>query len=202
MPRTFDELIELAKTADKDERPATAIEALTAACKCVGTLPSWYELVLADNLRTIGKIAEARRVLREIKEFPGDKAWLVNLYRGKVEEDSGDLQAAIYRYETAVEQNPNSTVPYVYLALAYSAIQQYEKAIEVLKGGLAAEGDRDEIYLNLGYQYRATGRYQEAREAFHNALKITSDYKEANVALRNVDSALDVLREAGERGRI
>jgi tetratricopeptide (TPR) repeat protein len=193
MPRTFDELIELAKTADKDGRPATAIEALTAACKCAGTLPSWYEFVLADNLRAIGKIAEARRVLREIKEFPDDKAWLVNLHRGKVEEDSGDLQAAIYRYETAVEQNPRSTVPYVYLACAYSDMQQHDKAIEVLNAARSAEGDLDEVYLNLGYQYRNLRRYHEARDAFENALRLTSNYAAAQNALRDVNSALELV---------
>ena len=59
--------------------------------------------MLADNLRAVGRVAEARRVMREIKEFPENKAWVVNIQRGKIEEDSGDLQAAINRYETALE---------------------------------------------------------------------------------------------------
>jgi tetratricopeptide (TPR) repeat protein len=196
MSKSFDELVELAKKADHDDRPATVVEALTAASKCTGTLPSWYEFVLADNLRSIGRISEARRVLREIKEFPENKAWLVNLHRGQTEHDAGNFQAAAYCLETAVEQNPKSTIPYVYLASAYSAVQQYEKAIDVLKAGLSAEGNRDEVYLNLGYKYRALGRYQEAQEAFQNALKETPDYEEAAAALRDINSVLEILREA------
>jgi tetratricopeptide (TPR) repeat protein len=192
MVKTFDQLIELAKTADNDGRLATVVEALTAA-SAQGELSSRYELMLADNLRAIGKISDARRVLREIKEFPDDKAWLVNLHRGKVEEDAGDLQAAIYRFEASLEQNPSSTVPYVYLACAYSSTQQYDKAIEVLTSALAAKGDRDEVYLNLGYKYRATGRYREAREAFENALRITPDNEEAQQGLRDVNSVLELI---------
>jgi lipopolysaccharide biosynthesis regulator YciM len=135
MARTFDELIELAMKADNDRRPITVIEALKAASALGEGLSSRYELMLADNLRAVGRIAEARRVMREIKEFPENKASIVNIQRGKIEEDSGNLQAAVHRYETAVEQNPGSTVPYVYLACAYSAVQQYEKANEVLKAG-------------------------------------------------------------------
>jgi|GEM_PF-1789819 len=195
MARTFDELIELAMKADNDRRPVTVIEALKAASALGEVLSSRYELMLADNLRAVGRIAEARRVMSEIKEFPKNKAYIVNIQRGKIEEDSGDLQAAIYRYETAVEQNPGSTVPYVYLACAYSAMRQYEKAIEVLKAGLAAEGDRDEVFLNLGYKYGTIGRYQEAQEAFQNALREFPDYEEAAVALRDINSALEILQD-------
>jgi tetratricopeptide (TPR) repeat protein len=191
MAKGFDELIELAKTADNDGRLATVVEALTAA-SAQRELSSRYELMLADNLRAIGKIEHARRVLREIKEFPDDKAWLVNLHRGKVEEDAGDLHAAIYRFETSLEQNPASTIPYVYLACAYSAMQQYDKAIEILTSALAAEGDRDEIYLNLGYTYRATARYGKAREAFQSALSITPNYEEAQEGLRDINSVLEL----------
>src|ERR1700693_350455 len=196
MSRTFDELIELANRADNDDRPATVIESLRAASACGAGLSSRYELMLADNLRAVGRITEARSVMREIREFPEDKAWLVNVQRGKIEHDAGNFQDAAYCLETAVEQNPKSTVPYVYLASAYSAMQQYDKAIGVLKTGLVAEGDRDEVYLNLGYKYRAIGCYQEAQEAFQNALEITPDYEEAAVALRDVNSALDILRRA------
>lgn len=195
MARTFDELIDLARKADNDHRPATVVEALMAACAIGEGLSSRYELMLADNLRAVGRIAEARRVMLEIKEFPENKAYIVNVQRGKIEEDSGDLQAAIYRYETAVEQNPGSTVPYTYLACAYSRLQQHEKAIEVLKAGLGAQGDRDEIYLNLGYKYTALGRYQDAQAAFQNALKEFPDYEEAAIALRDINSVLDILHE-------
>jgi tetratricopeptide (TPR) repeat protein len=195
MSKTFDELIELATQADNDDRPATVVESLRAASTCGAGLSSRYELMLADNLRAVGRIAEAKRVMREIKEFPENKAWLVNVQRGKIEHDAGNFQGAAYCLETAVEQNPNSTVPYVYLASADSAMEQYEKAIEVLMAGLAAEGDRDEVYLNLGYKYRAIGRYQEAQEALQNALKETPDYEEAAIALRDVISALEILQE-------
>src|SRR5258708_23024402 len=116
MDRTLEELRGWARRCNNERRPATVIEALKAASALGEGLSSRYELMLADNLRGVGRIAEARRVMHEIKEFPETKAYIVNIQRGKIEEDSEDLQAAIYRYETAVEQNPGSTIPYTYLA--------------------------------------------------------------------------------------
>jgi hypothetical protein len=60
MRKTFDELIELANKADNDDRSATVIEALKAASALGEGLSSRYELMLADNLRAVGRIAEAR----------------------------------------------------------------------------------------------------------------------------------------------
>lgn len=192
MKKTFEELLQMAKSADNDDCPAAAVECLFAAAAAAQNkqLPSWCDLILADNLRAMGRLDEAKKVLREIQEFPDNKAWLVNVHRGQVEQDAGDFQAAAHRFETSVEQNPNSTIPYVHLASAYSAMQQHEKAAELLTAGLNAEGDHDEVYLNLGYRYRALGKYRLAREAFRNALEITPDYAEAKAALRDVDSAL------------
>lgn len=199
MQKTFDELLELAQLADNDGRPATVVELLTRASKYAPGLSARYELTLADNLRVIGRTAEARQLLQKIGDAPNDKAWLINVQRGQLEQDSGNFQAAAYCLETAVEQNPESTIPYIYLASAYSAMEQHDKAIDTLKAALRAEGDRDEVYLNLGYRLRAVRRYEEAREAFQQALNITPNYADAEEALRDVDSALEIFNEQHAR---
>lgn len=197
MERSCEELLKMAKAADEDDRPATAAECLLAASRMNQTLPSWASLRLADNLRAIGRIDQARKILKEIGEYPENKAWLVNLHRGQVEYDAGDFQSAAHRFETSLEQNPGSTVPYVCLASAYSAMRQVPKAIETLIAGLRAEGDRDEVYLNLGYKYRTMANYRLAQEAFTNALRITPHYPKAEAALRDIASVLELIGEDG-----
>lgn len=193
--KDYEELLSMGKAADEGDELATAVECFVAASRHK-PIPSWAWLRLADNLRAVGRIEEARTILREIDDVPPNKAWLVNLHRGQVEQDAGSFQAAAHRFETAVEQNPSSTVPYVHLASAYSAMQQNDSAIKILILATAAEGDCDEVYLNLGYRYRAKAEYTKAKESFEKALKITPGYPQAEQALRDVISAIRVTGES------
>lgn len=189
MESNYEALLKEAKTADLDGQPATAAECLLTASRLNPTLPPWASLRLAENLRLLGRIAEARKVLQEIGDYPADKAWLVNVHRGQVEQDAGELQAAAYRFETALEQSPTGTIPYIHLACAYSVMQRRSEAIEVLLRGLTAEGDRDEVYLNLGHQYRALRDYARAERAYRKAIELSPDYSEAEIALHDVVTA-------------
>lgn len=196
MKKTYDQLLKMAKAADDDGRPATAVECLSAASTRGDGLPSSFRVRLADNLRMIGRFDEARKILQEIDEVPESKTWLVNVHRGQIEFDAGNFQVAGQHFEMALEQSRDSTIPYVYLAKVYAKMQQDRKAIEILTAGLKAEGDLDEVYLNLGYRYRASGKYQLAKEALTNALRITPDYPEAKAALRDIDSVLEMVEQA------
>ena len=55
------------------------------------------------------------------------------------------------------------------LALAYAQMGQYEKAIELETEGLRIDQNVAVIYGNLGWQYMALGRYDEAKATFEQA---------------------------------
>jgi protein O-GlcNAc transferase len=190
MSELLSEFLLKARDADEKNRPAAAVEYFAAARRKGEALPVWAEFRFADNLRAIGRLKDAEELLCRLT-VPEKKAWLLSLHLGQVAYDSGNLQAAVDHFATAVEKNPRSTVPYVHLAATYSKTQQYDKAIEILSNGLQAEGDRDEIYLNLGYTHRALGQYSAAKEAFSRALEITPGYSEAFAGLQDVASIID-----------
>ena len=195
MKKTHDQLLKMAKAADHDQRHATVVECLNAASIRSDGLSSSFSIRLADNLRLIGRFNEARKILRQIGEIPESKTWLLNVHRGQIEFDAGNFQAAAQHFEIALKQNRDSTIPYVYLAKVYARMQEDSKAIEILTAGLKAEGDLDEVYLNLAYRYRACGKYRLAKEALVNALRITPDY-EAKAALRDINSVLQMVNKA------
>jgi tetratricopeptide (TPR) repeat protein len=195
MKLKFDELYKMAKKADREDRPAEAVELFKSVFAFNQSLSAYARLRLADNLRVIGRFAEAEKVFAEIPidDVPTDKLWLVDLHRGQLFLDRREFGSAVSSFERALERNPASTVPYVYLAGAHARLEEPMKAIEVLQRGIKAEGDRDEVYLNLGYNYRTLGQYQLAAEAFSNALEVTPDYKEAKEAFQDVTSALSAV---------
>lgn len=193
MNELFSELLLKAEYADKDDRPAAAVEYFAAA-STQEELPPWAKLRFADSLREIGRLKQALQVLDSIDDISPKKLWLISLHRGQIAYDSSNLSLALTCFTTAVKQNPGSTVPYVYLATVHSKMQEYEKAVETLLTGLKAQGDLEEIHLNLGYTYRALGQYAAAKEAFSKALEITPDYSEAQDGLRDVDSISELTR--------
>jgi len=197
MNRDFDGLLKRAKEADDGDRPAESTELLKTASKS-RCLPPFARLRLAENLRIIGKIDEADKIFATLKDsdVPTEQVWLLALYRGQLYVDKRNFALAISSFQKAIEKNPEVTAPYVFLAATHASIQEPEKAIEVLLRGVQAMGHRNEVYLNLGYNYRTLGKYALAKTAFTNALEISPHYPEAQSALSDVESALKFMEEA------
>jgi len=189
------QLLEMAKQADLEDRPTEAVELFKAAFKVNPSMPAYARFRLADNLRLIGKFNEADEVFSKIElvEVPADKRWLLYLHKGQLCVERMDMEMAISCFEKAMELNPKATSPHVFLASVYARIQEPVKAQEILLRGLETVGDRDEVYLNLGCNYRTLGKYVLAISAFEKALEITPDYPEAQEELRDVTAALKFL---------
>lgn len=195
---TLDEWLEMVKTAEREDRPSEAVELLKAIVASKQPMPPWAWVALADELRMIGRYEESEQVFASITDVPHDKArYILNLFKGQLCLDRGNVERAIGCFTEATDANPRETAPYVFLSRAYVKRQRQEKAIEVLRRALAAEGDPAEVYLNIGYCHRTLGQYELAREAFRKALEVSPGYAGAEEALQDVEGALKAVR--GER---
>jgi Flp pilus assembly protein TadD len=141
---------------------------------------------MAENLRALGRVSEARTVLEGLKNVPSKKLWFVHLCWGELHMDTGDYQSAEYHFRQAAELHGHSTVAWVYLGGCLGKQEKFVEACQALENGLNSKGDRDEVFLNLGYQKRAMGDYDGAYECFKSACSLNRHYPEARVALEDI----------------
>ena len=191
--KDFMELYEKAKKADNEDRHAEAAELFKTVSRGVESMPSFGWFRLGENLRLIGRFDEAEEIFASIDDVPEKWQWLLFTHKGGLHLDQGDFQRAFYYFEQAVENHPQGTKPYVCLASAYAAVQEPKKAIEVLLRGLETEGSFDDVHADLGVNYRTSGEYVLARDAFAKALELSPAYPGAEEGLKDVSGALCVL---------
>ena len=98
-------------------------------------------------------------------------------------------------FRNAWQMNRQSTVPAIFLADALIKQEKFAGAKTVLLEGLSAEGDVDEVYLNLGCVARAMGEYADARRYFLKALEISPEYPQAKRGLADVEFWLSFLEK-------
>jgi tetratricopeptide (TPR) repeat protein len=183
-----------AEQADQGQSPATAIELFRLYLR-FDPEKSYAHFLLAENLRVIGRIDEAEESMNRVISVPESKQWLVQICWAEIHAAKGRKLEAEESFQRAIALMPNSTVPYVYYGAWLSRSQRFGEAIAVLCKGLAAEGDLDEVYLNLGNFKRASKDLIGAKDCYQKALEINPT-PETKARLMDVLQAIDVIEES------
>ncbi|HMJ64862.1 MAG TPA: tetratricopeptide repeat protein [Candidatus Binatia bacterium] len=183
------ELYEAAVEADNRDYCAAAVALFE---QFLSTHPdhAFARFRYAQNLLAIGRISDAERhlLLAQQQGTPPEKRWLLDLMYGEIKKNRGDFAAAEADFRLAADKRPDSTVPWIYLAGALAKQERFAEACDILRRALSADGDIDEVYLNLGNNLRALGDYAAARQCYVRAFEFTAEhYKEAEQALKDLD---------------
>jgi tetratricopeptide (TPR) repeat protein len=154
----------------------------------------FYRFLLGKQLRELGRKTEAMQhflaVEKQIDMVPPGKRDLVYLYIALIHESNGEFEDAEQWFRRSCQAGPSSTVSWSFFGTFLLSRERFGEAIQVLERGLQAEGDRDEIHLKLGYCRRALGNYRRALHHFEQAIAIDAAYKEASVALVDMERAI------------
>lgn len=78
-------------------------------------------------------------------------------------------QEAALEFEQAAAVDPEQYAVWVNLGLAYSSVNDAEKAIGAYEKAIALKADDAGVYNNLGSLYARTGKVEEAKQAFEKA---------------------------------
>ena len=70
---------------------------------------------------------------------------------------------------------PDNAVLHHYLGEFYMELEEYDKAIERLSRAVKLDPEREWTRFSLGKCFYLTGRYEEAKKAFKDNLRLTSD---------------------------
>ncbi len=160
------------------------------------------EINFADALRELGRSNDALAHVQRAAELnPPDPNLHVRLAATLAE--CGRFQEAVAEYQTTIRltQNPRITAPsYESLAILYAALGDFEKERESYREALQMEPRiaplmihhaRQEVernptavgYLSLGMLLQDTGKRDEARDAYRQALKLDSGLAPARDSL-------------------
>ena len=85
---------------------------------------------------------------------------------------------AIGSFKSAIESGYQDAKAYFYLANAYVANQDYEKALDQYKYALEAANNNDllgSVYFNMGYVYDLKKDYKKAIELFNKAYSVNTN---------------------------
>ncbi|MCD4820179.1 MAG: tetratricopeptide repeat protein [Candidatus Cloacimonetes bacterium] len=103
-----------------------------------------------------------------------------NFYLGLLnfKKDEPDYEKSIQYYNKGLEIDPNNLDLLNYLSITYFQTENYEEAIATLEKMSEIE-DNKEIWLKIGRIYHDIEEFENAKEAFDNAIAIDEDYSEA-----------------------
>ena len=117
---------------------------------------------------------------------------------GVSEEIRGDLDAALTRYQHALELDPQNTRLAVRLGQIYASKRDLTNAVNVLETSLKASPNSTELLYWLGFSYRAENQDEKAITAFRRVLKIDPNNLNALGGLLDIhaqkDSLIDVIK--------
>ena len=197
----LDELRTRIREAEAKDRPATATELLRVY---LARAPSdqFYRYLYGENLRILGFLSQAEEMLHsvELEAVPENKRYLVELSIAKIYEAQGDLNLAEEHYAAATRATPRSTVPWVFFGGFLSVQGRLREAIEILTRGLTAEGDTDEVHLNLAKCARGLGDFAGARGHYEAALRLAPDDQTVRAELDDLVEAMALRQAFGTEG--
>lgn len=92
--------------------------------------------------------------------------------------DCGDNEVAIEAFKEAIRIDPKFSDSYCQLSLVYSDMGRKQESIEVLREGIKAVFDKEDLtwlYYTLGIVYMSYGLWQESIESLKQSASIDSD---------------------------
>lgn len=130
-------------------------------------------------------------------------AYYLEFYRGRNFSAMGVPESALEHFGRALELQPESEdVPYIlsYMGSCLKDLGRFEKALETLYKGLAADEERPDIHNTLGVCFFKTRQYDKAISHFHRAVELNPasgiDYANLGVNYHKIgqkESAIEFL---------
>ena len=131
-------------------------------------------MTLASLLYDVGKWKQAILVARQLtKRWPRFSAAYIVIARSYAELGRWKMAERFYRQSLAIEQKPWT---WLLLGCALDRLRRHDEAEECLRKALKVDPDYEEAHYNLGYIYRAKGKFALAEKHLRRAIEIDPKY--------------------------
>lgn len=159
----------------------------------------------ASNLIALRLYADAQAVLDHAeKVVPAGRMDLVHAERGHLLEAQGRFGEAEEQFMAAHRLKPDDATHLIYAGGAAGCRGDLQLALELYNRACRCpRGCIDEAHFNRGGKLLALKRYEEAAEAYREALRIDPEYEIAMKRLEDVERILadEMAEDGGEVGR-
>jgi len=143
------------------------------------------ELAMANYLN--GDSSKSIGILKDIllKEPQND---LATLYLGLILSEQKEYKESIGLLTNYIQRNQGleTRLAYLYLGQDYLAIGKHELALKYLKYAAVRDPGNPVVFYNIGHAYEKLNDKKNAIISYERALKISQNYVEAEVALKNL----------------
>jgi len=98
-----------------------------------------------------------------------------------------DSEKALYYAELALSNNPQKSLPHVFLGWVYLSAAQYDEAKKYLDAAINLDPDSEAAYLYLGKYYESFADFDNAIAAFTQSYNLDSDSKYGKEAKKELN---------------
>jgi hypothetical protein len=130
------------------------------------------ERALLDDVRglvEVGRIADAKRVLKTIQAMNPDNA-LAWYYGGRCHQQDGEFEAAIASFRRATELRPPYPAAVVEVGFCLNELGRPLEALEQFRRALELDPEMDAALINSGFSYELLGDLDRALKCYSLAL--------------------------------
>lgn len=107
------------------------------------------------------------------KALPG--RYYTSFYKGLMFSSINDMESALKEFETSLNQEPaklNMPDIYSHMGACLKDLEQYERAVEICKKGVAIDGQRPDMFNTMGFSHFMLKNHETAIECFEKALEV------------------------------
>jgi arylsulfatase A-like enzyme/tetratricopeptide (TPR) repeat protein len=152
-----------------------------------------------EKLRSLGYVDRTADTPSGLLPDPKDMVEELRMtQKAEILEREGNLAGSAKVYGQILEQNPQSPVNYVNLALILAKMNQFEEAVRILERGLAALPGSLTLLSRLGHTYMVMGRLQKSLDVWQAVLVINPQYFDGLLACGWILDIMGKKQEARE----
>lgn len=100
----------------------------------------------------------------------------------------GEFDDSIDFLLQALVETPTDTEIHVFLAYAYSKLDEVDKAVEILEQAVSIAPDSAKIHYNLGVAYHKMHNLTQAKDEYTRAVSLAPSYTAALKALEGIST--------------
>jgi tetratricopeptide (TPR) repeat protein len=185
-PQYRDAYLQLAMVAIAEKKFAEAETLLRQSEQLPGGADPRFAAILAESFASQNRAEDALRTLEEAVRKTPDSP-LLRSQLASAAARAGHYDAAIEQFQWILERNPNALNAQVGLGEVYGLKGDAAKAVERLRKARDMAPHLVEVHLLLGTQLENARQFDEAKEAYRQALRVQPDNL---IALNNLASLI------------